>query len=158
MTLYEMTGNAQYLYQMLEDGEIDEQVVNDSLEAMGVEDKLEDYCKVIRQFYADVEMFTAEKARIEGKIKTAKKAITRLEKAVLDYLAVTGKEEERCGTFNVKVSRSKAVNIVDGAKIPAEYLKPVKVEYDKAAIRKVLMSGGAVAGAELQTNESVKIK
>jgi hypothetical protein len=64
MTLYEMTETANYLYRLLEDGEIDEQTVADSLEGLGVGDKLEDYCKVIRQFEADKAAYEAEKNKL----------------------------------------------------------------------------------------------
>lgn len=63
MTLYEMTANAIYLYDLLSNGDIDEQTVNDSLEGMDVAGKLEDYCKVIRQFEADAAAYKAEKDR-----------------------------------------------------------------------------------------------
>ena len=158
MTLYEMTANAQYLYQLLEDGEIDEDVVRDSIESMCVAEKLEDYCKVIRQFEADVVAYKAEKDRFAEKQKRAEKAIDRLESAIRGYMAAVEKSEERCGVFDIKVLTSKAVSIVDEAKISAEYFIPQPAKVDKAAIRAVLMAGGEVAGAELQINQNIKIK
>jgi hypothetical protein len=153
-----MTANAQYLYQLLEDGEIDEQTVNDSIEAMCVGDKLEDYCKVIRQFEADVEAYKAEKERFAAKQKAAEKAVTRLEKAVLGYMTVAGKEEERCGLFNLKVGRSKAVVITDDSKIDGKFFVQQPATINKAEIRKALLAGEQVAGAELRINERIKIK
>ena len=159
MTLYEMTGNVLNLYRLMEDGEIDEQTVNDTIEAMCVADKLEDYCKVIRQFEADAAAYEAEKKRFDEKQKKAKKAIEKLEDVMLRYFVVAGKTEERCGVFDVRISTSKAANIVDEAKIPKQYLKFEQVKsIDKAAIRKILMGGGSVEGAELKINQSVKIK
>ena len=69
MRLYEMTVAANQLYDMLTSGEIDEQTFNDTLEAMGTEEKLESYCKVIRQLEGDAEMLKTEKERIEKKQK-----------------------------------------------------------------------------------------
>lgn len=158
MTLYEMTANAQYLYQLLEGGEIDEEVVQDSLESMCVADKLEDYCKVIRQFEADAEAYKAEKDFFAAKEKKARRSVERLQSAIRAYMAVVGKDEERCGKFTVKVGTSKATRIVDGTKIPAEYFIPQPPTIDKAAIRAALLAGGEVAGAELQINHNIKIK
>lgn len=158
MTLYEMTANAQYLYQLLESGEIDEDVVKDSIEAMCVADKLEDYCKVIRQFEADAAAYKAEKDRFAAKQKKAEKAIERLENAIRGYMAVAEKSEERCGVFDIKVRTSKAVSIVDETKIAPEYFIPQPATIDKAAIRAVLMAGGEVAGAELKINQNINIK
>lgn len=39
MTLYEMTGAAARLYDLLQNGDIDEQVYADTLEAIGAEDR-----------------------------------------------------------------------------------------------------------------------
>ena len=158
MTLYEMTETANYLYRLLEDGEIDEQTVEDSLEGLGVGDKLEDYCKVIRQFEADKEAYKAEKDRFAAKEKSAGKAIDRLKKAVADYMEVAGKTAQKCGVFDVKIARSKAVSIVDESQIGQAYLIPQPPKIDKAAIRAELMSGGEVAGAVLQINTSLRIK
>lgn len=158
MTLYEMTETANYLYRLLEDGEIDEQTVTDSLEGLGVGDKLEDYCKVIRQFEADAEAYKAEKDRFAEKQKKAEKSIERLSEAIKNYMSVTGKDKQKCGVFDIKLSTSKKVAIVDDVKIPTEYLKPQPLKVDVAAIRSVLMNGGEVAGAVLQINTNIKIK
>lgn len=158
MNLYEMTETAKYLYRLLEDGEIDEQTVTDTLEGLGVGEKLEDYCKVIRQFEADTAAYAAERARFAAKEKRAEKAIERLQKAVTNYMEVAGKDEQKCGVFDIKISRSKAVSIVDEKKLSGLYLKPQPAKIDVAAIRAVLMNGGEVAGAVLQINTNIKIK
>ena len=73
MNLYEMTQAANELYELLTSGEIDEQTFADTLEAMGTEEKLENYCKVIRQLEYDAEMLKAEKERIDKKKKNVEK-------------------------------------------------------------------------------------
>ena len=158
MNLYEMTETAKYLYRLLEDGEIDEQTVTDSLEGLGVGDKLEDYCKVIRQFEADAEAYKAEKDRFAAKQKNAEKSVERLMERIKNYLAATGEDKKKCGVFDIKLSTSKKVEIVDEAKIVAEFKKPQPDKIDVAAIRAVLMNGGEVAGAVLQINTNIKIK
>ena len=156
--MYEMTETANYLYRLLEDGEIDEQTVTDSLEGLGIGDKLEDYCKVIRQFEADAEAYKAEKDRFAEKQKKAENSVKRLTEAVKNYMAATGKDKQKCGVFDIKLSTSKKVEIVDDVKIPEAYLKPQPAKIDVAAIRAELMSGGEVAGAVLQINTNIKIK
>lgn len=46
-TLFEMTQQANTLYELLQNEEIDEQIFNDTLEAMGTEEKIESYCQII---------------------------------------------------------------------------------------------------------------
>lgn len=158
MTLYEMTGTVLYLYSLFENGDIDEQTVNDTIEGMCVEDKLEDYCKVIRQFEAETEMLKAEETRLAKKREKAEKAIARLEQALLEYMTASNTDKKKCGTFELKVTHSKAVAITDESKIGVAYLVEQPPRIDKAAIRKALMAGESVPGAELKINDSLKVK
>lgn len=158
MNLYEMTTAGAELYALFMDGEIDEQTVEDTLAAMGVGDKLEDYCKVIRQFEADAAAYKAEKDRFDEKKKRAEKAIERMQNAIAAYMQTVGKSETRVGVFDIKVSQSKAANIIDANLIPAEYRKPQPDKIDQAGVRKALMNGEQIAGAVLQINNNVKIK
>lgn len=158
MTLYEMTEYATLLYEMLQADEIDEETFKDTIEAMGVQDKLEDYCKVIRQFEADTEMFKAEEERIKAKRKQAENGVTRLKNVMLLYMSKTGTDKQKCGLFEVKRGQSKAVNITDESLIPAEYRTPQPDKISRADIRRALLNGEQVAGAEIQINENISIK
>ena len=158
MNLFEMTVAANELYDLLTSGEIDEQVFADTLQAMGTEEKLESYCKVIRQLEADSEMLKAEKERIEKKKKAVENSILRMKKAVTDFMKAQGTQKASAGTFTVALSTSKAVNILDENKIPARFLVEQAPKIDKSAIRAELMTGAEIEGCELQINEGVRIK
>lgn len=158
MTLYEMTQAAKTLYDLFSNGEIDEKVVNDTLEGMEVEAKLEDYCKVIRQLTADAEQLKSEAARMVKKQKSLENSVNRLNKTVLAYMDTIGKPKAEAGIFTVKVSESKAVNIVDETKLPKEFFVEQPAKVDKESIRKKLMADEIVNGAELQVNRNIQIK
>lgn len=158
MNLYEMTNNAVMLYELLQNEEIDEQTFKDTLSAMGTEEKLESYCKVIRQLEADVEMLKSEKDRIDSKKKVAENSIARMKKAVIEFMKATGESKSNAGTFTVRLSESKATSITDESKIPARFLVEQAPKIDKTAIRKELLAGAEIPGCELQVNEGVQIK
>lgn len=158
MTLFEMTNTANYLYDMMNNGEIDEQTVNDTLESINVEEKLEDYCKVIRQLEADAAAYKAEKDRFAEKQKRAEKSIERMESAVASYVTATGKKNIKCGVFDVRIGESKAVNIVQPDAIPKDYFVEQPPKISVSAIREALLDGQTVPGASLQINNNVKIK
>ena len=158
MNIFEMTVAANQLYDLLTSGEIDEQTFNDTLQAMGTEEKLESYCKVIRQLEADAAMLKAEKERIDKKIKVSENAVNRMKKAVMDFMKASGSTKSTAGTFTVALSTSKAVNILDESKIPVRFLVEQEPKIDKSAIRQELMSGAEIEGCELQINEGVRIK
>ena len=63
-TIYELTEQANALYNLLQAEEIDEQTYNDTLEAMGAGEKVESYCKVIKQLQSDAEMYKTEIDRL----------------------------------------------------------------------------------------------
>lgn len=153
-----MTESAKILYEMLQAEEIDEATVQDTIEALGVKDKLEDYCKVIRQFEADAEMLKAEKGRIEAKQKRAENSVARLKNAILQYMIATKIDEEKCGIFKVEKRKSQAANIINESLIPAEYRVAQPDKINKAEIRKALLNGEQIEGAEIQVNENINIK
>ena len=157
-TLYEMTTNAHALYDLLTSGEIDEQTFNDTLEAMGTEEKLESYCKVIRQLEADAEALKTEKDRIASKQKSVENSIARMKTAIAEFMKAQNSTKSSAGIFTVAISTSKAVNVVDETKIPARFLVEQAPKIDKSSIRAVLMAGETVEGCELQINEGVRIK
>ena len=158
MNLYEMTTNAMALYELLTSGEIDEQTFNDTLEAMGTEEKLESYCKVIRQLEADSDALAYEKARIEKKKKTVDNSIKRMKDAVIRFVKASGTNKASAGTFTVAISTSKATKIIDESKVPVRFLVEQAPKLDVDAIRKELLAGEVIEGCELQINEGVRIK
>lgn len=158
MNLYEMTQAANNLYELLTSGEIDEQTVTDTLEAMGAAEKLESYCKVIKQLEADAEMLKVEKERIEKKKKTVENSVDRMKKAVIDFMNAQGAKKATAGTFAIALSESKAVNVLDESKVPKKYFIKQDPKLDKKTIRELLLQGGTVKGCELQINEGVRIK
>ena len=157
-TLYEMTSNAHILYDLLTSGEIDEQTFNDTLEAMGTEEKLESYCKVIRQLEADAEALKSEKDRIAKKQKSIENSIARMKTAIVNFLYAQNTEKTSAGIFTVAISKSKAVNVVDESKVPVRFLVEQAPKVDKKAIMELLKNGETVEGCELKINEGVHIK
>lgn len=126
MTLYEMTEQAKALYNMLSYGEIDEQTFTDTLESIGADDKINDYCIVIRQLKADAESCKEEKRRFEERIKKFESAQKRMKEALESFMLVMGKDKAKTDKFTLYHTTSKAVEITDLNAIPAEYIKPRK--------------------------------
>lgn len=157
-TLYEMTENAKILYELLQAEEIDEQTIADTLEAMGVDEKLESYGKIIRQMQADAEMFKAELDRLSAKKKSADNAVERMKKAVKDFMEASGQEKAKAGVFSFYLASTQAVSITDEKSIPVDYLIPQPDKIDKNGIKKALKDGIEIAGAELVTNVGVRMR
>lgn len=158
-TLYEFTEAARQLYELLQADEIDEQTVTDTLESMGVEDKLKAYCQLIGQFNADSEMFKAEAARIAARKRTAENSVLRLKEALTNYLQQSGQKKAKAGTFSISLRKSVSVDVFDESKIPDQFLIVQPPKVDKIALRKALDAGDTtIDGARIVEKEGVQIR
>jgi len=156
--LYEMTIEAKALYDLLQNDEIPEEAFHDTLEGIGANEKVESYCKIIRQLEADSEAFKLEKQRFANKQLQSENSIKRMKKSLLDFLNASGQTKINTKLFTVSKTASKAVNITDEALISEEFLKPQPSKIDKIAIKNAISSGCEVMGAELVINENIRIK
>jgi len=157
-TLYELSATANELYALLQAEEIDEQTFNDTLEAIGTGEKIESYCKVIKQLQGDAEMFKGEIERMTARKKAAENGVERMKAALLMFLQQSGQDKVKAGLFAVSTATSQAVQITNEAAIPCKYLVEQPPKIDKAGIRKALKDGEHVEGAELIENTGVRIK
>lgn len=156
-TLYQMTAEVRQLYEMFENEEIDEQTFNDTVEGMGVLEKVEGYCQIIKQLNADSSMFKAEIDRLTSKKKTLDAKIKWLKEQLLNFYVSNGSKQLKAGTFTVSSRKTQFVDIPDESKIPKKYCI-VKVVPDKTAIKAAISKGIKVKGASVQERESVQIK
>ena len=157
-TIYEMTAQANALYEMLQAEEIDVQTFNDTLEAMGANEKVESYCKIIKQLQSDAEAFKTEIDRLTARKKTAENGVERMKAALLMFLDLSGQDKVKAGSFSVSTATTQAVNITDENAIPCIYLVEQPPKIDKAGIKKALKDGETVQGAELVNNKGVRIR
>lgn len=163
MNLYKMAETAKQLMQLFEDGDIPEKAVEDTLESIGVQDKLEDYCKVIQSFEYDSDTIDREIERLKSAKERTQKAINRLTKVVAEYLATTKSRKATAGTFSLSLRKSESVQITDESKIPEKFIvtkTTVKTSPDQTAIKKFLKENeeNTVEGAMLVVNENLQIK
>ena len=157
-TLYELGEAEKQLIDLFEVDDIGEQTLNDTIESLDIEGKLEDYCMVLRQMESDVKAFKEEANYFATKQNRAENGIKRLKGGILNYMALTGKKKVEAGLFKISTRESKAVNILDESLIPQEYKVEQLPKIDKVGIKKALLSGADVEGAEIQINTSVQVK
>lgn len=157
-TLYEMTTQANSLYELLQNEEIDEQTFADTLEAMGADKKVEGYCQVIKELQSDLDKFKNETDRLAARMKTAKNGIERMKLSLLDFLNASGQSKVKAGTFTVAIGTSEQTSILDESVIPTVFKIPQPDKIDKTAIKKAIKEGATVPGAEIIINESVRIR
>ncbi len=158
-TIYEMTQQAQSLYELLCTEEIDEQIFNDTLEAIGADEKINSYCEIIAQLKADSASCGIEIDRLSSRKESFDKNIERMKNALDGFLKAKGSTKEKTAKFTVSYRRSERVQILDTAVIPAEYIKIKKTEsIDKTGIKQAIRDGITVPGAVLEQCLNLQIR
>ena len=160
MTLYEMSNTAKQLYELLESGDIDEQILLDTLESIGASAKLEDYVHVLKSFEAEVTMIEAEMSRLKENKRLLENRMEHMKSKMIEYMQATNQKSAQAGTFKIRLNESKSCEIEDESMIPMQFMReiPAKLEPDKNAIKKALKGGERVSGASLKTSYSVTAK
>lgn len=156
--LYEMSAQGEQLLELLERGDIDERVFRDTLEAMGADEKVENYCKVIKQLSSDEEMYQNEINRLAERKKTTEKSIMRMKEALLNFMHATNQNKIKTGLFSVSERTSRAVEILEEKALPEVCLIPQPPKPDKTLIRQMIETGVSVNGAAICERVSVIIR
>lgn len=142
-SLYELTGKYLQIQAVLEAG--DEEYPYDMLTVgEALDEKLENYGRIIRNFEADITGYDAEIHRLMELKKSRQKAIDRLKENVLDSMRKTNRPKVSTGLFNFTIAKKGGLRplVLDGD-VPEEYCV-VKLEPDKAKIREAIEQDGEV--------------
>ena len=159
MTLYEMTAAQKELYELMTSGEIDEEVYADTLEGISIAEKIEGYCVVENELAGDLQKIESEIERLNEKKKSIENNIKRLNLRLGDCLYSMNTTKYSAGTYTVYRRETEQTIIDDLQKIPAEFMTTkVSETPNKTLIKKCIKEGKEVAGAHLQTNQSITIK
>lgn len=148
-SLYQLTNDVMMLQDLLEEGVIDESTYADTVESLGVADKVESICMVMKNLEHKAAAYKAEIDRMTQRKKTLENGVERLKQSLVEYMSVAEVKKVEAGLFTVSLGKSKSVNIVDEAAIPCAFLVEQPPKIDKTAIGKALKAGEAVQGAEL---------
>ena len=142
-TLYEISAEMQELMDWMNDPETDPEAIADTLEGLQfeLESKAEGYCKVIRQFEADAQMFKAEAARFAQKQALAENNAKYLKEKLKNAMVATGNENGLdAGLFKLKIAGNggkKPLKITGD--VPEEFVKMIP-QNDTDRIRDFLES------------------
>lgn len=159
MTLYEMTSVAQQLYEMMTNDDMPQKAVDDTLDSIGVKDKLSDYAMVINQLNADETAIKAEIARLNERAKMVVRNRDKCENAVKQFMLVSNSKKINVGNFTFSIRKSTAVQIIDTAKIPDKFMvSKTTASPSKDAIKTAILLGEVVEGAEIVNNISLQLK
>lgn len=164
MTLYELTNDYLNLLALAEDPETDPDVLADTLEGLDgqLEDKADNYAKVIRQIESDVNGLKAEIERLQARKTAAQNNIDRMKANLEQMMIATDKTKFKTELFSFGIQKNPAKVVMDEPyieNVPEEYLKYKEPEIDRKKIAEDLKAGKDLEGiAHLEQSESLRIR
>lgn len=166
-SLYELTGNAITLNQLLKSGEADEAAIYDAIlnnnEEIGI--KLESYAKVIKNYESDIAGLKTEEKRLADKRKTLENHIASMKGAMQAALALTGQSKVAGQLFTFTIQKNPPSVVLDEPyieNIPDKYLIPQEPKIDRKLMFEDLKNNITLPDLEgiahLEQTESLRIK
>lgn len=143
-SIYELTDQYEEILNMFYDGETDEDLIFDTLESIEgeIEDKADNYAKLIKQLTADAEMLKAEEVRLNARRKSLENRAARLKSNLQANLEFIGKTKFKTLLFSFCVATNggkQPLAITENlGEIPGKFLIPQDPIVDKDAIRELL--------------------
>lgn len=164
MTLYEMQSEYMELLSMLEDPEADEEIINDTLEAIGgeIEAKADGYARVAFQMDADAAALKEEEKRMYARRTSLEKRSAWLKQRLQEAMEATGKVKFKTALFSFNIQKNPASVVIDEPyieNIPEEYLVKHEPTVDRAKLKAALKAGMDLDGiAHLESTMSLRIR
>lgn len=169
-TLYELTEEYLILLDMMQDSEMDEQVLKDTMEAISgeIEIKADNYAAVIDNLKVVVAGINGEITEIEKiadskkkKVESIENNIDRMKKNLQSSMNAIGKVKFKTDRHSYYFSHNERVELdtKDVNKIPEDCLSYKEPTPNKAAIKKAIKDGRDFKGiAHLETSETLVIR
>lgn len=163
MKLYEISKQhrlaAERMQEMLEEGVIDSQTLDDTLDGLGFDEKASGVALYIRELMNYKEAIDNEIKRLKILSEHAQNNVEGWKKYLLHNMQVVNKKSLKTSLITLFIRDSKAVEILDEKLIDNSFKKTTEIiKIDKIAIKAALNNGVDVRGAKLVTNQSLQIK
>ena len=162
--IYELTESIRLLWDLMDQGELDDDVLKDAMmnSQEDLKDKLEGYCKFIRQMESDVDGISVEIKRLQDRKAVLKNTIERSKKVMQMAMETAGEKKVKGQIFTISIQANPESVVLDESyikNIPPEYLKVKDPEIDKAKLKEDLKNGVNLDGiAHLGQNYGLRIR
>lgn len=164
LTLYSIAD--QYLadIEKLQDMELDEQTLTDTLEGLSgeLEVKATNVAMFIRNLESSAEQIKMAEKQMADRRKALEARADRVKQYLKDNMIRTGISKIDSPFFTLSIRNNpESVEVINQDMIPPEYFNvppPPPAVLDKMAVKKAIQSGVEVEGARLTRSQSLQIK
>jgi hypothetical protein len=166
MKLYELANDYLALLDAIDNGEIPEEAIADTLESITacIEDKADSIACLLKSLDADCIAIKAEEARLAERRKAKERAHERMKQYLSETLQRAGLDKIETARNRITFRKSETVEIVEEVFIKwaqmhrDDLLTYAEPKANKTEIKKALKSGAEIAGAELRINQNIQIR
>ena len=166
MKLYELTNDYLALLDAIDNGEIPEEAIADTLEAITeeIESKADSIACVLKNLDADIIAIKAEEVRLAERRKAKEKSYERIKQYLSDTLQAAGLDKIETARNKITFRKSESVEIDEEAfiiwaqKNRDDLLTYSAPKVNKTEVKKLLKNGDSIVGAELRINSNIQLK
>lgn len=166
MKLYEIAQDYLALMQAIENDEIPEEAIADTLEAITaeIEDKADNIACLLKNIDAEIVAIKAEETRLAERRKVKEKSAERIKQYLSDVLQGAAIDKVETARNRISFRKSEAVELDEGAFVAwamennNDLLTYSAPKANKTEIKKALKGGQAVEGARLVIKQNIQIK
>lgn len=159
MTLYElMTGYKDFL-SAVENGDIPEEAIVDTLEAIeaSIDEKIDNTACVIKVLEAEVAAIKAEEERLAKRRKAKENAKERVKSYLSEMILAIGRTEFESPRNRLSFRKSEET-VCDKNVLDAKWMRKKETfEPDKVAIKNAILNGEKIPGAEIVVKQNLQI-
>ena len=161
-TLYELTGQYKQLLDLMEDPDIPEETVRDTLEGIGgeIEEKADAYAKIKLQLQAEADAIEKEMERLNDRRDMLMSRVARMKEALMESMRATGKTKFKTTlfSFGIRKASQKRLVIDHEETVPDKYwVQPPKIINTKM-LKEDLAHGAMPGVAHLEQSEYLSIR
>lgn len=159
-SIYDLTGGYLEVYEQIASGE-DSQVYLDTLDAINesIEEKADQYTRVIRTIEADNEAISKEINRLQHRKKSNVNGIKNMKERLQFSMEQTGKLAFKTAKNSFGIQNNPpSIGNLNIKKIPRKYFIDQEPQLNKTILKEDLSNGVEVEGAELVQTKSLRIR
>lgn len=165
MKLYEIANDYLTLVQAVEDEEIPEEAIHDTLESIEgeIEEKADNIACLLKELDADCAAIRAEELKLAARRKTKERLYERIKQYLSEELLRIGMAKVETARNKITFRRSESVDVTSdflawAADNRADLLTYAEPTANKTVIKKALKEGAEIPGATLVTKSNIQIK
>ena len=165
MKLYEIANDYLALVQAVEDEEIPEEAISDTLEAIEgeIEVKADNIACLLKELDADCAAIRAEELKLAARRKAKERVYERIKQYLSAELLRVGAVKMETARNKISFRKSESVDVSDdfiawAVDNRADLLTYAEPTANKTEIKKALKAGAEIVGATLVTKQNIQIK